>query len=48
MSNKTDLTKPTIAEMKPYTKPILVKGPVLGSVTALSKNISGFQQPTAD
>jgi hypothetical protein len=45
MSKQIDSAKLTTVDVKPYGKPTLVKGPVLGSVTALTKNISGFQPP---
>jgi hypothetical protein len=47
MLDKVELSKLTAAKSKPYVKPTLVKGPVLGSVTALSKGISGFQPPAS-
>ena len=47
MLDKVDLSKLTAAKSKPYVKPTLIKGPVLGSVTALQKNISGVQSKPA-
>jgi hypothetical protein len=44
MLDNVELSKLTAAKSKAYVKPTLVKGPILASVTALSKNISGVQQ----
>jgi hypothetical protein len=43
MSDKVDVAKLKAIESKPYVKPTLVRGPVLASVTAVAKNISGVQ-----
>jgi hypothetical protein len=44
MSGKVDLAKSKATKSKLYVKPTLVKGPVLASITAIAKNISGVQK----
>ncbi len=41
MSNKSDSAKLQVPSLKPYSKPTLVKGPVLTNVTSTDSTVSG-------